>query len=400
MKTKSRRPSLLALTALAALTVYILACTAFSPDDSKVLYTTISARTGATGIAVYDRATGKSELLFLPTFQNLEDRKTEPVMLRAQWLPGGKGILVAFPGKGNFDDDGLTLAVLPFGGTGPVKLLAQPGFKDAMQFLHSPMPIAGHFLFLTQEGQSNTTTIIRLDLITGELDSRTNLPALTLLPAPHGNDIIYLAAAPGDMDQAEVGFLNPDTFARTPAFQMEGSLLKSDKDEGFIALSRDGKRLALTDTDAGKPVCRVLQRGKLFKTVPLPESEKELSFGNAQFAPNGELLYISFLNRGAGGTNASFGVFELPLNGGALRRNTLIQGCGEQDDKNALVFQLDLSNDGKTLAIASTYLAYQEDRANSLKPADCALFLMNLADPQRPVTRVPIPLPPPAMLAK
>ncbi len=402
MKTNFRHPTLLALTALAAITVYVLACTAFSPDDSKVLYATINPQTGATGIAVYDCPTGKSEMLFLPMFQDLDTLKTKPVILRPQWLPGGKGVLVAWPGgNDNQKDDGLNLALLPAGGAGPVKLFYQSELKDLMSLLVRPLPIAGHFLFLTKEGESDTASLIRLDLTTGELRAKTNLPALTLVPTPHGDGIIYLAAAPGEKERTEVGFLNPETFARTAVFQTEGSLLKSDA-KGFLAVSRDGKRLAFADTENDKQVCRVLQNGKPFKTVPLPESEEKLSFGNAQFAPDGEMVYISFLDRGTGGTNASFGVFELPLNGGALRRNTLIQGCGIKDDTFVLYFQLDVSNDGRTLAVASTYLAYENDGGSRQlkKPEDCALFLLNLADPQRKVTRVPVPLPPLDLLSK
>ena len=400
MKTNSVRPSLLALAALAALTVYILACgTAFSPDDTKILYSTINPKTGATGIAVYDRTTGKSEVLFFPTYQDLENLKIDPVILRPQWFADGKGILVAWPGgSGGNGDEGLALAVLPFGSAGPVKLFFQPKLKDTAQLLQRPLPVAGHFLFLTSRGESNTTSIVRLDLLTGELRSATNLPALTLLPAPHGGEILYAAEAAGDQQKSEVGFLNPDTLFRTPVFRTEANLFKSDRGEGFLAVSRDGKRIAFADTENDKQVCRVLQTGKPFKTVPLPESAKKLSFGNAQFAPSGEVLYVSFMDPGAGGTNGSFGVFEIPLNGGALRRITLIQGLASIDDSFALYFQLDVSNDGKTLAIASTYLAYEKD--GELKPADCALFLVNLADPQRAITRMPIPLPPQDMLTK
>lgn len=402
MKTHSLRHSLLALTALAAITAYILACgTAFSPDDSKVLYTTINPRTGATGVAVYDRTTGRSQTILFPAFQDLQTLKPGPAILRPQWLPGGKDILAAWlGGNGTQKEDGLTLAVLPFGRTDPVKLFFLPEIKEPAQLLRHPLPIAGHFLFLTREGDSDTTSIIRLDLLTGELRAQTNLPAHILMSAPHGDGVIYLTAVPSDDERGEVGFLNPDTFARTPVFQMSADLPAPDFDDmkGFLAISRDGKRLAFIDPSDGKSVCRVLQGGKLLKTLPLPGNESDMAFGNAQFAPGGDVLYASFMDGGVGETNASFGVLELPLDGGTFRRHTLVSGLGKVDDSAALYFQLDVSKDGKTLAIASTYLAYED--THKLKPADCALFLLNLADPQRAVTRVPVPLPPAEMLSK
>ena len=401
MKTHSLRHSLLALTALAAITAYIIACgTAFSPDDSKVLYTTINPRTGATGVAVYDRTTGQSQTIFTPTFQDLDSCKIDPAIIRPQWLPSGKDIVVAWPGgSSTVKEDELSLAVLPFGRTDAVKFFFQSKVKDSAQLLRRPLPIAGHFLFLARDGELNTTSIVRLDLLTGETRTQTNLPALKLLPAPNGDGVIYLAELPNDDQRGEVGFLNPDTFARTPVFQTAAGAPAPDFDdkEGFVTISRDGKRFAFTDTADGKPVCRVLQDGKLIKTLPLPAGENELFFGNAQFAPDGELLYASFMGGGAGGTNGSFGVLELPLTGGALRRNTLISGLDKADEVSAFYSQLDVSKDGKTLAIASTYLAYED--THKLKPADCALFLLNLADPQRAVTRVPVPLPPAEMLS-
>jgi len=393
---------LFALTALAALTAYILACgTAFSPDDSKVLYTTINPRTGATGIAVYDRTSGQSQTIFTPTFQDLDFGKTAPAIIRPQWLPSGKDIVVAWPGgNASTKDNELSLAVLPFGRADAVKLFFLSEVRDSEQLLRRPLPIAGHFLFLASEAESNTTSIVRLDLLTGELRTQTNLPALRLLPTPHGDAVIYLAEMPGGDQRGELGLLNPDTFARTAVFQTVAGAPTPDFDDnkGFVAISRDGQRLAFTDTEEGKPVCRVLQNGKLFKTLPLLGENSELVFGNAQFSPSGAMLYASFMDAGAGGTNGSGGVIEIPLDGGALRRNTLISGLGEVDNDFALYFQLDLAKDGKTLAIASTYLAYEE--GHKLKPANCALFLLNLADPQRAVTRVPVPLPPAELLSQ
>jgi hypothetical protein len=53
-------------------------------------------------------------------------------------------------------------------------------------------------------------------------------------------------------------------------------------------------------------------------------------------------------------------------------------------------FQAAISHDGKTAAVSSTYLACTE---KEFKPADCALFLVDLSDAKWKVTKVPIPLP-------
>ena len=55
MKNPKTRNTALALVGLLALSIYILACTSFSPDDTKVLYPAFDAPSGAIGMAVYDR---------------------------------------------------------------------------------------------------------------------------------------------------------------------------------------------------------------------------------------------------------------------------------------------------------------------------------------------------------
>ena len=52
--------------------------------------------------------------------------------------------------------------------------------------------------------------------------------------------------------------------------------------------------------------------------------------------------------------------------------------------------QAAISHDGKTAAIASTYLACSE---KEFKAADCALFIVDLSNPKWKVTKVPIPMP-------
>jgi hypothetical protein len=377
MKSHSLGHCLLALAALTALTVYVLACgTSFSPDDSKVLYSTINAKTGATGVAVYDRTTGKSELLFGPTHLEGDGLKTAPQILRPQWISNGHGVLVGWPGK-----DGLNLTVLPAGGPGPIRLYSLPDQDKNF----SPLPVAGTCLFLI--GQSNT--LVRLDLASGAVRRTPGLPEMTLLPTPRGDQLLYLAeSGEGDTASTEVGLLNPETFGRTPLHHLKGAELKAE--DGFCALSREGKRLALCAKVDDKWVLRVMDNGQPFRTVPLALEASAVKFGNAQFGPGGEVVYASFLQ--TGDETNSLGILEIPINGGPIRRTTLIGDLGKVSKESALYLEPEVSHDGKTLAVASTYLAFDEHP--SLKAEDCALFLVNLTDPQRRVTKVPIPLPP------
>jgi hypothetical protein len=86
----------------------------------------------------------------------------------------------------------------------------------------------------------------------------------------------------------------------------------------------------------------------------------------------------------------SYGLMEIPFSEAPPRELTLINGAPVEDEPSAYYFQAAISHDAKTAAIASTYLACAKEE---FKPADCALFLVDLSDPNWKVTKVPIPMP-------
>ena len=74
---------------------------------------------------------------------------------------------------------------------------------------------------------------------------------------------------------------------------------------------------------------------------------------------------------------------------GPARETLLVPACQLNDEhSDGFLFQVGLSHDGKTAAVASTYVA---SASKQFKPEDCALFLVDLSDPNRKVTKVPIP---------
>ena len=99
MNQQTKRNAALAFVGLLALSIYILACTSFSPDDKKVLYPSFDAASGAIGMAVYDRETRTSEMVFVPVaYANRgKQRRGRPHgILRAQWLANGRDIVIAY----------------------------------------------------------------------------------------------------------------------------------------------------------------------------------------------------------------------------------------------------------------------------------------------------------------
>lgn len=283
MTTRNAFEPLVSLTGLAALAVYVVACTSFSPDDSQVLYPTYDPQAQSFGVGLYDRASAKATTLFTAQASPSDGSPGEAVLMRSQWFLDGGYILAAWTHDG--DEQVLHLAVLPRGQSGTVRFIQIESLPEAGSQLARPLAVAESSLYL--QGESNT--LVRVDLRSGHVEPRS-VPSKVI---PYA--------------------------------------------------------------------------------IPLPDR------------------IVPFAWQGAGETNVVLGIIEVPLQGGELRRLTLVPRMRGGELERVLYFQPSVSHDGKTLAVASTYVAAGDAQVAS---EDCALFLVDLADPQRKVTRVPVPRPP------
>jgi hypothetical protein len=374
-----------ALAGLGALLVYILACTSFSPDDSKVLYVTVNPQSGLTAVAVYDRKTAKSELLFEPSTRDVAGSgAAKPALMRPQWLDGGHDFLVNWMVGADNDTEPLNLAVVPFDRRGPTRTIVLTNLEKGgwgVRLAYWPTPVVGSNVFLSGE----TNSLIRLNLITGEMRVQTNQQILIPFPSPDNDRLFYLGGARDSNGPAEFGLLNPETFARTPLFQF-----KDDIALDSVVLSRDAKKFAYQLDNESPPIIHLLETGQPARTVSLASLGEKTAINIRQFSSKGDILYGSF-NSFTDRDHETYGLVEIPLDGSAIRKTTLISDSEIEDKKNLTVFQIDLSHDGKTVAVESLWMAYGD---KPIKAEDCALFLVDLGDPQRKVTKVPIPLPP------
>ena len=364
---------------LAALTVYILACsTSFSPDDTKVLYPAFDGPSGKLCMAVYNRETSRSETLFLPVDLGVgETNQVKAPLLRAQWLADGRRVLVGWG-----TDNDLAIALVPCGVRGSVKLfygLSKGG--DHLEPLMSAIPVAGKYAFIRESGKE----VLRLDLETGarvQHEFKEEKSDLSLFPAPADRGVFYVC----ERDPMVFGRLDPETFQMTPSM----SFTNKTVDGSFFAYDEQGKHIAFVEDTESGPRLVVLEGGRTIFTRPLAVKEKELSFGNAVFSPKGNALLAGYQLQDASKTNSSFGLMEIPLSDAPIRRTPLIPSVNTTESYSALYFQIGVSHDGKTAAVASTYLAFA---AKDFKPEDCALFFVDLRDAKRKVTKLPIPLP-------
>lgn len=377
MKNDSVRNGSLALVGLAALTVYILACTSFSPDDRKVLFPSFDPLTGRIGIAEYDRETARSRMLFVPLAYPDETNDPPTPLLRAQWLGNGRQILVSWA----YDEDRLDLAVVPVVGEGAVRLFAIPA-EDPGEKMIVPVAVAGREAFLHGD-----ETLIRLNLANGTQTrhalSETD-KEFRVYPGPDGESVFYLL----ELDEPKrmtFGRLDPATFARTPVVTFTNDLV----DGSFFTYDRRGQRVALVEHAGAEQRLVVLESGKPPLTRIL-SGATATRYGNAIFLERADLILASFMRRNPGTNTAAFGLVEIPIRNGSVRETVLIRNTEATDEMAAFLFQVGVSHDGKTAAVSSAYLACLGE---DLKADDCGLFLVDLSDAKRKVTRVPIALP-------
>lgn len=377
---QTARNTALSLIALAALTIYILACTSFSPDDKKILYPAFHS-SGNIGVAIYDRDTRQSDLLFVPFHfaGGTNESGASPALLRAQWLPDGRNVLVAFASEGASEE--LDLTVLPTEGRGPVRSFRIAAMKDPGVSLVTPLATSGDRLYL----KSRSDTIDRLDLRTGQITTHKveeHFSDLTLYPAPQGHGLFYVVST---NNAIEFGRLDPDEFT----FTHLATITNQMPDGGFLAYNQAGTQVAFLEKDGDTLRCALMEKGKVRFSRTLP-SKQPLKFGNAILSPKGDRVWAAF-TRESGKTNRiACGVMEIPLSQAPVREKVLIPDIPSGDETEALYWQVGISHDGKTAAISSTYLAAS---AEDFKPEDSALFIVDMNTSDWKVTKVPISLP-------
>ena len=388
MNKQTTRNMALALLGLLALSIYVLACTSFSPDDTKVLYPAFDTSSGAIGMAVYDREARRSEMLFLPlAYQSAESNiVAAPSILRAEWLPSGREIVIAYSAqsKQNSDQNGLGVALVPWGVHKPIKIFHLSDVKEAGMLFMTPLCIAGEQVFL----RTSDKGVARLDLRTGALTSHEFDDAkgeVSLYPAPNSAGVFYFESGNQSEQGTVFGRLNPDDFSRKPVMVITNEV----HDQSVVTYDKSGRILALLSGESETNELLVLRDGQRVFSRSLDAHGQKRSFGNAVLAANGKALWATFQQ--TKNTNAvAYGLMEIPFSDAPPRELTLINDAPVQDDTYMYYFQAAISHDGKTAAVASTYLACSEKQ---IRPADCALFLVDLSDPKWQVTKVPIPVP-------
>ncbi len=382
MKTETSRNTILALAGLAALSVYVLACVSFSPDDTKVAYPAFDTASGGIGVAVYDRETRRSDLAFLPMMITDKDADpSKPTLMRSQWLADGQRILVSWVGDNA--PDGVTLAVMPWNSRAALRLFCLPKLENFD--LTRPLCVAGDRVFLMESGKQ----ILRLDLKTGEIARHAldiGKSEITLLPVPNDSGVFYTEKLE-EKSGTVFGRLNPDNFALSPLY----SFTNDSADGSFFAYDPAGKRCAFLEKTEALPQLVVLDGGKPVFRRSIGAKGDDLDFSSVTFSKRGDSLLAGFARKREDQPVVSYGLMEIPLGDQPVREKVLLSRIQADANEGAFYFEFGISHDGKTAAAASTYLACAKEQG--FEPEDCGLFFIDLSDPAWRVTKTLIPLP-------
>ncbi|MDO8544548.1 MAG: hypothetical protein Q7S40_29250 [Opitutaceae bacterium] len=374
MNLNRTRDAVLTLIGAAALLAYVLACTSFSPDDRKVLFPAFEAATGAVAVAVYDRDNGSTtKLMALPSDGNL---------FRAVWSDDGRRVIVLSGMKQ------LRLTVLPFKTTEPVRLLELPSDAEGFPNLIMSPAIVGSRLLLCVK-----TKLTSIDMETGAV--KTNDVGSELLLLGHPRGVFYLRPVDpktdGKEDEYEIGRVDASNLTCVPPFRVP-SPASSNKFEPFFAVSPDTRRVALLANHDGQQSFYIFEDQKLARTIPAALPTDSLLVMHPRFSLDGRTLYATFIRKASNPakeeTAHQAGILEVPLDGAPSRQVPLFTVSDNSNLEAANGFQLDVSHDGKTLAVCSTFLK------EALKPEDLALYFVDLTRADRKVTKIPIAAPP------
>jgi hypothetical protein len=271
----------------------------------------------------------------------------------------------------------LNVAVVGLDSPKPLRTFVLGDVRGAEDSLPGfPFPEVGGRLFI------GARRVIRLDLETGEI-KRSEAGEKAICLVGHGDDIHYFLGElrPEQAGEIEIGTLDPKGLSLKPMIQLRteqvGSLWFS-----LCAVARDGSALAIPTKKGKQYEVVIVAGGKLKQQVSLGLSSDANVLGNLQWSHDGKTVYAAVTSE----QKRQLSIAELSLDTGALRLVSLARLGAGRLDIAVYDFQIGLSPDGKTLAAAPTSLPMADSR-------DRALHLVDLTDPERKITRVPLPPP-------
>ena len=359
------RNALLTAVGWIALLLYILACRpSWSPDGSKLLVPYYDPKTEEAGVALFDTTTGATKTVFVRPNSSSEEHA-----ITSQWHNDGEHSIVWFEEHG--------LLVLPNDVSAPLRVYDLPAKVEWTPF---PIPQIGENLYFSGDA------VVKVDLVSGRFTSQKTDREFLLYAAR--NKIFYFADTEdggelGEVDQEELMF---EAFLRLDDVDL--ALRGIDELMGYVAFEPNGQRLALTGSfENGTRIILCNQAGIEKVLTPSLAAERFI-LGNIEWSPNRDVLYAAAFTPTDVDNVTQFSVAEIDITTASARLIPLGRILEElPDDDDVWGVQIALSPDGTR--IASSLTLFDED---SLSEADRAVLFVELEDPERPVSKFPLPL--------
>ncbi len=374
---------ILTLVGIAGLVLFILACRpSWSPDGRKVLYSYTDEGAKKSAVAVFDRKTRTSRVLF-EWWDETDSGEKAP---GAQWTKDGERVIVTI-----YEENGIQLLAIPVNAQKAYQAYTLKKMDEAA-FL--PFPEVGNRLFLM-----SGDILVRVDLTTGAIFRREwkEKPDCVLYDA--GNKVFYMnrieekaAEETKDKDAQkvqeetpeafEIGELEQSDLSLRPFLTLKVEELKAKGIGSFTGLAdvhpKSLRMAAAEDPLEGKPArVLVIGKGGIEQVLEVGIKEKPYKLGNPQWSRDGKTVYVSALIHDKTKNTAEFAVVEVPLDGKATRIDRIEERPKSDFGDDYLEHaQIALSPDDQMIAVSNGHL-------ENVRPERKGLFLLDLSRPER-----------------
>lgn len=376
--------------------LYVLACRpSWSPDSSKVLFTYCNPQTDERGVAVYNRSTGAVTSVFSREFKG----DNSNYIPSALWSSDGRRAIVLWGEKGEkerknpatretekIDTRVAHVEVLPLENGGRAMHFKLHDFQPSDGVYVTPLAESEGKLYMTRSGGSD---FLQLDLKTGKQKFQDSKDEREPLFYDRNGHIAYVREGAESSDDLEFGALDPKNLRLHALFTLKKQALIPYGLTDFtvlLAFEPHGKRLALPAQGADEKDMILICNDRGLDRVLKPElSAKAYRLGNLQWSRDGKVVYGTVITSTQDEQIRQYSLAEIPVDGGAVRLVPIVRST-ISGDESWMQFQISLSPDGSMVAASTAHL----DKSK-VAPADRGLFLVDLRDPERKVTRIQYP---------